>query len=68
MFFFQKYPTTVTTNFENVHFEKVLLFLAPFFAVCGSLLGDIIRVFWPKKSKDIWSDILFLCVISFFFC
>ena len=65
--FFQKYTTIGSTNFENVHSKKLVSFLTPFFAVCGSLLADIIRVFWPKKSKDIWSDILFFFVISFFF-
>ena len=65
--FFQKYPTIGTTNFENVDFKRVLFFLASFFAVCGSLLADIIPGFWPKKSKDIWRDILFFFVISFFF-
>ena len=55
-------------QFWKCSFQKSTFFLAPFFAVCGSLLADIIRVFWPKKSKDIWSDILFFFVISFFFC
>ena len=67
-FFRQKYHTTVTTHFEKAGSQKIRFFWTPFFAVYGSLLADNIGGFWPKKSEDIWTDILFfVCDIHFFF-
>ena len=65
--FFLKYPSTETSDFQKVENKILVSFWTPFFAVFGTFLPDIIGVFWPKKTQDICTDILFCVWYLFFF-
>ena len=65
--FFPKIPYYRDLRFWKSWNQNFRFFLTPFFAVFRTFLPDIIGVFWPKKTQDICTDILFFLWYPFVF-